>query len=653
MESRVEKAMRAAARFLQADQAADGSFACLSGTERARLNPENASVRTTTFAPSLILSALSRCRRPDTQTCRELLAAWLLRERSPQWSYNYWARGTPEHSSLPYPDDLDATFCALGALYEHDPSLIDGSALGHAVRLLLATETKPGGPYRTWLIDQAASKIWHDTDLAVNSNIAYFLKLVSEPLPTLNEFIEKAITAGELTSPYYPTIFPLAYYMARAYDGPQKDGLVKCLAQRARGNWWGNPLDTALAVTTLNRLGRTENLHTAIERLLETQLQDGSWAAFPFCLDPDSEGQRHYSGSAALTTAFIMEALHNTTHIERRLATRRRQQHPLQAQVIADVAAQLAHHPTDLRHANTETLKRIHASGEDNDIVLLPCLFNEGLRVPAGADLGDCLRHLGAANLYGWMAYTIYDDFLDGEGDPRRLSSANLALRYSLRHFRQALPAHAGFQALTAQTFDVIDAANAWEAAHCRCVVGGDGFIEIEQLPNFGNRRRLAERSLGHALGPLGVLAAHGIEPDSPTALAVRRAFLHYLIARQLNDDLHDWEQDIRAGIATYVVTTILHDLSVEPGKHNLETLITDMRQQFWHDTLVQICQTVLRHTANARRAAAASGVLAEQNILLRLLDNIDAIVAHTLAEQAKATEFLEAYRTPAAASRP
>jgi len=63
-------------------------------------------------------------------------------------------------------------------------------------------------------------------------------------------------------------------------------------------------------------------------------------------------------------------------------------------------------------------------------IPLMPFLFhaNFGLTNEKSILKKDVIL-LGQANVLGWLAYTIYDDFLDEEGKPELLPLANMYLR--------------------------------------------------------------------------------------------------------------------------------------------------------------------------------------------------------------------------------
>src|SRR5208282_1544290 len=111
------------------------------------------------------------------------------------------------------------------------------------------------------------------------------------------------------------------------------------------------------------------------------------------------------------------------------------------------------------------------------------------------------MNQLALANLYGWMAYTIYDDVLDDESDGARIPCANFFLRAVADIYRSLDREIPGAIGLYTIIMDRIDGANAWEQSHCR--VPGVSTGEISDflpslLPNFGDHTTLADRSIGH-----------------------------------------------------------------------------------------------------------------------------------------------------------
>jgi hypothetical protein len=636
-----------ALQFIASQQQADGSFVSFSSPNRAPFAKKHA--YTTIFTAAIMLTSLAGLEEEAAVKVRNHLAEWLLQQKSPNWSFNYWAVGAPERAALPYPDDLDDTFCALIGLQLHDQSLLGGSALAHIVKLLIATETMAGGPYCTWLVPKKSEAAWLDVDLAVNCNVNYFLSLISNPLPNLNRLLARAITKKEFSSPYYPSEYPVLYYVARACHGSKRAALVKyILGLRAADGSWGTPLQTALMVSALCSLGHTTDLESAKTYLLARQRRDGSWDAEAFCLDP-AQGQRQYfSGAPALTTALVLEALHKLEEVWANVKTHPSSSLDKRASSIYDTVMTAAQKQfsalgPEVSSGALALLERLTTGSQGENIILLPYTFYQSLRVRPVLD-DQLFVNLGLANLYGWIAYTIYDDFLDDEGKPELLSAANVALRSSLREFELALPRNLTFQSLVQKTFNTMDSANAWEVRHCRFTIE-DYRLKLHKLPDYTGLERLAERSLGHTLTPLAILIAVGEPLDSPAALACLQALRHYLIARQLNDDLHDWEDDVNRGQITYVVSEILRDLKLRTRQQDLRRLLGVMRQQFWHLSLPRLSQTITQHIEQARQLLADHPLLQPSNALTDLLDGVALVNRETLATVMQAEDFLKSYR--------
>lgn len=652
----LEQSKHRGLKFLARRQQADGGFVSYSGTLAGETQAfRRSSARRTTFVPALMLASLSGLDDSAAAKIRRGLAGFLLKQRSPGWSFNYWAAGTPERKSRPYPDDLDDTFCALAGLYLYDPGLVDGSAMAQAVKLLLAAEAAVGGPYRTWLVPPSSDPVWMDIDTAVNANVAFFLGLTGNRLPALDSLMEKVIAAGQFGSPYYPSAYPVIYYLARAYDGDSRDRLLKEIRRLQKQAL--SPLDTALSISSGLRVGETRPLAGEIRSLLAKQRSDGSWAAGTFCADPSQKGKRYYHGAAALTTTFVLEAL--ALYSGSISPPRSRFEHTLhnepQQAALKLARRQCRELDPVLRRTVRRSLTKLAMGDDGAEIAGLAVLFNQSLLEPL-KDRDELLNELGAANLYGWLAYTVYDDVMDGEDKSGLLPAANAALRRSLDGFSNAALDSPSFRILARRIFDTIDGANAWEWSSCRCQVRGDR-LKVAGLPDYDDLSRLAERSLGHVLAPLAVLEAAGIAAvgSSGPANRILSAFKHYLIARQLHDDAHDWADDLSHGRITPVVAGILQGMGAIDGTYSLTGLLADGRRQFWHRTLTGLCRTMERHLASSRRDLISSGLLRDTNALYALLDRLGKSIEDTASQQRQARDFLQYYtrKAPVEKARP
>lgn len=643
-----DDAIRKGLGFLAKTQRKDGGFVSYSS---ASMRPfRRARSWQTVFVPALMLGSLAGLDDREAMPVREKLAAFLLKQKSADWSFNYWAEDAPDRKTQPYPDDLDDTFCALAGLYLHDPDIVDEAVTAGAVKLLLATEASVGGPYKTWLVPADSQPVWLDVDPAVNANIAHFLSLIGSRLPNLDKLMGKAIISNEFSSPYYPSAYAFIYYFARAYEGPHKDRLLDQARRFQRRA--ATCLERALCVSARLRLGEPRDLSGTVGELLAGQGRDGAWQAATFYADPVKEGRPYYSGAAALTTAFALEALnlYRRADVRRTVSGGNVGEMANKKDVLALARRQCRDLPEELRRTVLELLGKLAGGGNGPEIIGLPARFNgsllEGLD-PAPEGLLDAL---GLVNLYGWLAYTVYDDFLDEEGKPELLPAANTAMRKSLAGFSQALPGHQAWRQMVRQVFDAIDGANAWEQAGCRFKCHS-GRLVAGRLPDYSNMSKLAERSLGHALPPMAVLAAKGLDLEGASCRHVMTALRHYLIARQLNDDAHDWPDDLRSGHITAVVALILSELKVKPGTYDAAKLAAEARHQFWHHTLANVCRLAKRHISMSRRSFSASRLMKPGNDMTALLDGLEASVDDALAMRGRAETFLKHYkRKPAAA---
>ncbi len=636
----IQAGIRRGLAFLEKNQRPDGSFISYSS---AAMQPFRR-VRSwqTTFVPALMLTALAGSDQAAARNISAKLAKFLLRQKDPNWSFNYWAKNAPEYQTQPYPNDLDDTFCALAGLYLHDPDSIDEAALVQIIKLLLATETDVGGPYRTWLVPADSEQAWLDVDIAVNSNIAYFLLLVSSRLPKLDKLIGDAIDTGRFSSPYYTSDYAFVYYFARAYDGPHAAKLLKMARRLHKAAT--TDLDRALCLSARLRLHETRDVSETVRDLLAGQRHDGSWAAAAFYADPVKNNKLYYNGGPALTTAFILEALALYADASETASTGDAEHGAAMAPLVVVLAeSQCGNLESGLRATILRLLDTLTASDSGPEITALSQRFNQSLAKPLKPAADDFLAGLSLANAYGWLAYTVYDDFLDGTGKPSLLPAANTAMRKSFDGFSEAVPKNPAFRALVREVFDAIDSANAWEQGHCRFATPG-GQLSLGTLPDYDNLSKLADRSLGHTLAPLAILAAKGLRVSDTPFQKIRSALFHYLIARQLNDDLHDWQTDLDNGHISYVVSRVLADLRLRPGKYAMPALLAKAQRQFWHASLPVLCQEVEAQITLSRQAFNASGLLTENNVIAQLLDRLEQGIHEAMDRRREAVNFLKHY---------
>lgn len=621
---------------LHSGQEKDGSFLSLSSDSQNFTHPLTYQ---TTFSTSLILSCLSTLNEtPQIKIIKQKAATFLLSQKSKHWSWNYWVRESGEAKKMPYPDDLDDTFCALNALFLYNSKIINGEVMADIVNLLTALEIKTGGPYKTWLVDKSVKKIWKDVDLAVNSNIAYFLFLNEIEIPNLTKFINSKIAKTDFFSPYYPSPFPIIYFISRFYKGKYKEKIIKYLIdkQQATGSF-GNPLYTALAISSLINLGfPVQKLKLSMEYLLKNQKNE-YWKAYGFCFDPSKNGKKYISGSSYLTTAFCLEALNKyqdaiykmeNTIIDK---TQTKQQEKLYNAVLQNVKNRLTAFDVSFKKVAFSFIDKLTKNNTDKQIVLLPYYFANSLKKKNNKISDELLIQLGTANLFGWIAYTIYDNFLDEEGNPKTLSLANISLRETQNIFLNISPDNKNWQIFSQKILDQIDAANYWEITNCR---------NKKKLPNYGNYEKLAEKSLGHALGPLAILFSLGYNENSQELKQLTKFFKHYLIAKQLNDDAHDWEKDLKKEHINPVIVLLL-----KKNKNIILSKEKDLKKLFWENILDEVLQIILQHVKKGKLALKKCSVIMDKSIFEEMIIKYEKTAIKAIEEKKQTLQFLKTYK--------
>jgi hypothetical protein len=551
---------------------------------------------------------------PDTQAqniCGSL-CRWLLQHRRADGSFAIRIGNKTQAVGL------HTTCQILQALQLFDPTLITSDILGSFARQLIAAEQQVGGPYYSRADEQ-------EPDVGTNALIAAFIKREAAALPRVETYLAERFAGSIPDSRYYA--LPLALYALAGKHPSAPPGQAATTLQHALYTLASLDTDTAA-------------IDAGLQAILAAQQPDGSWPGEAYIAKLNGT----WDTSSPLTSVLCLAALHKYLHIPSSPAAVAQQHIDTNYRhVIRSIRREIQALRPPLRQTGLRLLDMILAADTKHEISLLPFAVARQLRSPIHRLSYHHLVHLSVGNLYNWMAYTMYDDFLDGSGQPAYLPMANVAMRAAIRHFNAGTMYAPAFGEYIQTIFTAIDSANSWEVTYCH-VPHTSQTITLSTLPAYGNSSKLAERSYSHALPALGVLFNSGIPLESAAAKAFMAAFRHYLIARQLNDDLHDWEDDLRAGQVSPVVGSMLSDLHIPTGKHHLQTLLPPLREHFWRHTIAAQCQQIQRHTRLARTAIDESRLLAPDNIMVCLLDGLDGSVRHTLHEQTKVRSFLRGY---------
>ena len=188
---------------------------------------------------------------------------------------------------------------------------------------------------------------------------------------------------------------------------------------------------------------------------------------------------------------------------------------------------------------------------------------------------------------------------------------------------------------------DTLESANCWEVTHCR-IKNKDGQLKIPQiLPDYENYTKIADRSLGHMLGPVAILFLLGKTEKAPELKNLVSFFRHYLTARQLNDDAHDWEQDIKKGHINCAGAAVLKKWR---GGADILKIMPDLQRIFWQEVMPDVCQNVLRQVELAEKSLLAIPLIAKPSIMTNLLVSVRQAAQKALSEREEAIKFLKTY---------
>ncbi len=635
------------AKTLESAQQLNGSFLMTVSSDRHFSNAKNLE---SNFFNALILSAISNCGMENLEGVKKRLARFISSQIDPKGGVNYWARNSEIAKFRPYPDDLDDIFCSYASLAIYNPVMINGEILAHVVQILTALETEEGGPYRTWLVAKDSKQEWLDVDLVVNSNVLYFLKLQNITLPNLNKYIEKKVMAKEFSSPYYHGTLPVLYFLSRGYSG-KSEPLIKELLGNSKGYKGLELQDIALVLTALINLGYKGAIIDQMASFLALQSSKKPILAAPFHIDEVIRGEPQYAGSAALTAAFILEAL-SKYELQKQASFKVISEDRNLAEVRGLIIQDLNSLGKRFQVSMCEQLKKEYlgiTEGRYGDEIMFLPYFTYSMLDPKFKQwkkFEKIIKEACTIGVYGWVAYSIFDDFIDNEGASSRLPLGIVYYREMLKSISEInSPFSEG-------VLNGIDQANFLELTTCNIALDSKR-INLQKLdiPKFKTLEMLANKSIGHALGSLSVyeqwLRHKGVTANRRAKAVdlLKEFFSEYIIARQLSDDLHDWKQDLNMGRVNCVSAWMLENLKRKHKRAiSKERLYEDLQDLYWKKALPMFAHKMLDATTHAKKISKRLLHFENLGLLNNLLDPYERVAKKSIDESKRAREFLSTY---------
>lgn len=255
--------------------------------------------------------------------------------------------------------------------------------------------------------------------------------------------------------------------------------------------------------------------------------------------------------------------------------------------------------PFSLRRITKAMLRKIAYVDAAGEISLLAYHFQESLQRDGEQVIKPLAPTFGVANILTWVAYTLYDNVADDNPDTPGIyiAAANLCARKARQLYRALSP----YSLLPERLFNESDEAIGIEVSlrgHAR------------QLHVHRHKQLLSAKSIAHCIGPLLI-----VEKELPVAVSsAERGLRLYCAARQLNDDLHDWQDDYNKGQHQYVTARIQQDL--RKASTSLQGNTEDMRMIFWQKTLDDLLHEQERMLRRARQLLTRGSLKAHSSFV-------------------------------------
>jgi hypothetical protein len=575
------------------------------------------------FPNIIIFSALIKTKGRRANFLKSKLANQLLKQRDKNWTFNYWCKESQNYKTEPYPNDLDDTCCALAALYEYRPSLLDGLAWAKIINTIVSCEVKEGGPYRTWITSKY-NKLWDNVDLAVNSNIAYLLKLLKVRLRNLDCYFDNKIASDDISSRFYKKEIIILYFLSRSYRGKYKKTLKEKIKKSFNSNL--NSLEKALIISSLINLGEKQIKNEWINQIIDSQDSDGSFEAADFYFYDFKNGNQ-FIKDKNLTTALVIECLTKYKFLTLNHQKTNRRQKDYRKTVKAIVREELKTHNLDGIPVVKQIVNRVIKNENILDfpyaiyLLLRPNIknkFNNGL-----------LINIGVIQIVGWCAYTLYDDFIDKDGNDTYLTTAE-CLKQILQQKLIDLKIDSNFYVLCQNLLYKLEYSYWWELEYYS--KGSKNFGKY--LNNSEFTEYLSWRLGGNLLIIAVILSKTGYKSDSEAGKSFLDIFYRYFIAKQIIDDIEDWQNDLKKGRLS-----IANKQFFTANKPEL-----DLKENFIKTVLPELQKQIIKMSSLAIKEIGDNPIVGKKFLAKTLIRSNIEVVNHTRNITKKAVEFIENY---------
>lgn len=299
-----------------------------------------------------------------------------------------------------------------------------------------------------------------------------------------------------------------------------------------------------------------------------------------------------------------------------------------------------------------EEINKTLTRNKDKQMSLISYYLYQSIGKNLSAKSKIFLSELGLMNIFFWSAFIIYDNFWDEdeEAETNKLPVANLFTRDYLNFYYLIFKNQPEFILFFKKIMDKLDEANNWETNYCRLKVRNNQIIIPEKIIDYKNYEKKFYPAAGQIIGPIAVLNQEGYKINSPEIKLLIDYFKNYLIAMQINDDAHDWEEDLNRGHLSTVTVILIKDwLKINPTKKliDLQKDLPTLKEIFWKKTIKKAANITLKHTKKSRFFLKKMIFLKEFKYLEHFINISENIAYQALRERKRGIDLLKELKTP------
>jgi hypothetical protein len=276
----------------------------------------------------------------------------------------------------------------------------------------------------------------------------------------------------------------------------------------------------------------------------------------------------------------------------------------------------------------------------------MPFYFYQSLKLAPNKEKEALITKFGLINAYFWTAFIIYDDFWDEDekAKPILLPLANLMSRELVNFYFSFFRDYQGYSKYITKLLNRADNANYFETKNCRFInplKTKDDKLNLKKIKliNYGDYEIKFLPAATHLLGPLAIIASLGFKISDSEIKSLENFFRHYLIARQLNDDLHDFEEDLKRGHLSPAV----NETFKEAKKQKLSLVSeAELKKIFWLKTLKTLSQEIIKEINSAEKELNKIKIIIRPEPLLKLCRLAKNSAYQALEERKKSLDFIK-----------